>query len=293
MVGQRGWRLWGWVGLFLLPSLLGMTIFTLIPILSSLGLTLFAWDLLTPPRFVGLDNFSQLAGDAAFWDALLHTLLFIAGYIPLVMALALGVALLLDRPLKGRALFRTAFFIPVVSAWVAVSLIWSWIFNPQFGLLNYLLGLIGIHGPAWLFDPNWAMPAVILTSAWKDIGFVMVMFLAGLQNIPTEYHEAAQIDGASPLQRFRMITLPLLSPTTFFALIISLINSFQVFDQVWIMTNGGPAGATSVLVEQIVRNAFSYSQMGYAATISWVLFLLVFGVTLVQMRMQQRWVTYD
>lgn len=293
MVGQKGWRHTMWVAIFLLPSLMGLLVFTFIPILSSLGLTLFEWDLLTPPRFVGLSNFERLSTDPTFWEALTHTLYFIAGYIPLVMALALGAAVLLNRRLPGITLFRTAFFIPVVSAWVAVALIWQWLLNPRYGLLNYMLSLVGIQGPAWLFDPNWAMPAIILTSVWKDIGFVMVMYLAGLQGIPAEYTEAASIDGASGWQRFRYITMPLLSPTTFFALIISLINSFQVFDQVWIMTGGGPAGATTVLVEQIVKNAFTYSNMGYASALSWVLFAIVFSVTLVQTRMQKRWLAYD
>ncbi|HUS17419.1 MAG TPA: sugar ABC transporter permease [Chloroflexia bacterium] len=293
MVGYRGWKHALWVAFFLLPSLGGLLLFTGIPILSSLGLTLYEWDLLTPPQFVGLDNFRKLATDPTFWESLTHTLFFIAGYIPLVMVLALGVALLLNRKLPGIAVFRTAFFIPVVSAWVAVALIWQWLLNPQYGIFNYLLSFVGIKGPAWLFDPQWAMPAIIMTSVWKDIGFVMVMYLAGLQGIPQEYRDAAAIDGASGWQRFRYITLPLLSPTTFFALTISLINSFQVFDQVWIMTGGGPAGATTVLVEQIVKNAFSYSNMGYASALSWVLFAIVFSVTLLQNRMQKRWVTYD
>ncbi len=293
MAGEKGLQRYIWIGFFLLPSLSGLALFTLLPILASLGLTLYEWALLTPPRFVGLGNFQRLIGDHNFWATLAHTLYFIVGYIPLVMVIALGVAVLLNQKLRGVVLFRTAFFIPVVSAWVAVALLWKWIFNPKFGIVNYLLGLVGIQGPAWLFDPQWAMPAIIITSVWKDIGFVMVMFLAGLQGIPAEYYEAAAIDGASGWQRFRHITLPLLSPTTFFALIISLINSFQVFDQVWIMTGGGPAGATSVLVEQIVKNAFNYSRMGYAATLSWVLFLLVFTVTALQMRLQKRWVIYD
>ena len=292
MVGQRGLRYYGWVGFFLLPSLLGLTMFTLIPILASLGLTLFDWDLLTPPQFVGLANFDHLLHDTTFWESLGHTLTFIVGYIPLVMILALGIAVLLDRKLHGRAFFRMAFFIPVVSAWVAVALIWKWIFNPQYGILNYLLGLLGIHGPAWLFDVHWAMPAIILTSVWKDTGFVMVMYLGALQNIPGDYYEAAALDGASAWQRFRYVTLPLLSPATFFALTISLISSFQVFDQVWIMTGGGPAGATTVLVQQVVQNAFSYSRMGYASALSWTLFLLVFGVTAIQLYGQKRWVHY-
>lgn len=292
MAGEKGLRKLFWVSFFLAPSLLGLFLFTATPILASLGLTLFEWDLLTPAEFVGLDNFRRLLQDDTFWKALGNTLYFIGGYIPLVMVLALGVAVVLNQKLRGLVLFRTAFFIPVVSAWVAVALLWKWIFNPRMGLLNYLLSLLGINGPAWLLDPTWAMPAIIITSVWKDIGFIMIMFLAGLQGIPEEYYEAAEIDGASGWQRLRYITLPLLSPTAFFALIISLINSFQVFDQVWIMTEGGPAGATTVLVERIVKNAFSYNRMGYAAAISWVLFLLVFSATALQMKLQKRWVHY-
>ncbi len=293
MAGEKGLRKFFWVILFLFPSLVGLVLFVLGPILASLGLTLFEWDLLRPPEYVGLANYQRLLSDKSFWAAFGHTLYFIVGYLPLVMAISLGLAVVLNQKIVGVKLVRTAVFVPVVSAWVAVALLWSWIFNPKFGLLNHLLGLVGIQGPGWLFDPDWAMPAIIITSVWKDIGFLMVMFLAGLQGIPLEYYEAAEIDGAGKGQLFFRITLPLLSPTVFFALIISLINSFQVFDQVWIMTGGGPAGATSVIVEQIVKHAFSYGQMGYAATISWVLFLLVFVVTVVQMRLQRRWVTYD
>jgi multiple sugar transport system permease protein len=292
MVIRKELRHYGWVLFFLAPSLMGLIIFTLLPILASLGLTFTEWDLITSPKFVGFSNFIRLAGDAKFWRALGHTLQFIIGYIPLVMVAALSVALLLNQKLIGRKPLRTAFFIPVVSAWVAVALLWMWIFNPKFGLLNYLLALIGISGPAWLYDPAWAMPAIILTSVWKDTGFFMIMFLAGLQNIPEIYYEAAKIDGAGSVARFFRITLPLLTPTAFFAMIIALINSFQVFDQIWIMTQGGPAGSTTVVVEQIVRNAFNYSRMGYAATVSWALFLLVLITTLVQMWAQKRWVNY-
>jgi multiple sugar transport system permease protein len=293
MVGDRGWRKAVVVLLFLLPSLAGLLLFSIFPILASLVLTLFEWNLLRPPRFVGLANFQALAVDDGFGQALLHTLGFIGGYLPLAVAAGLGLALALDRPLPGRAIFRVALFAPVVSAWVAVALVWKWIFNPIYGLLNYLLGLVGIGGPQWLFDPAWAMPAVVLTSVWKDMGFLMVMFLAGLQGIPREYYEAASTDGASAVRRFWHITLPLLTPTLFFAVVISLINSFQVFDQVWVMTGGGPAGATSVLVEQIVKSAFNFGKMGYAAALSWVLFALVFAVTAVQLAVQRRWVIYD
>ena len=284
-----------WVGFFLFPSLAGLLVFLIIPMLSSLVLTFYEWDPLIPTRFIflGLENYQTLIKDTDFWDALRHTLFFIVGYIPLVLVSGLGVALLMNQKLIGRTFFRGAFFMPVISAWVAVALMWTWIFNPKFGIINYLLGLIGITGPAWLYDPNWAMPAIILTSVWKDTGFIMILFLSSLQSIPNEYYEAAALDGANNWAKFRYITLPLLSPTVFFTLIISLINSFQVFDQVWIMTEGGPAGATTVLVQQIVNNSFRYGRMGYAATLSWVLFLIVFAVTIFQTRMQKNWVTYE
>ena len=284
-----------WAAFFLFPSLAGLLIFMIIPMISSLALTFYEWDPLIPTRFhfLGLQNYLTLIKDANFWAALRHTLLYIVGYIPLVMVSGLAIAVLMNQKLVGRTFFRGAFFMPVISAWVAVALMWTWIFNPKFGIVNYFLGLLGISGPAWLYDPNWAMPAIILTSVWKDIGFVMILFLTGLQNIPREYYEAASIDGAGAWPQFRKITLPLLSPTAFFALIISLINSFQVFDQVWVMTQGGPAGATTVLVQQIVNNAFRYGRMGYAATMSWVLFLIVFLVTIFQTRMQKNWVNYD
>jgi multiple sugar transport system permease protein len=288
MVGDRGIRQFGWVALFIAPGLSGLLLFTIGPIVASLVLTLFEWDLLTSPNFVGLANFRRLRDDPDFWESLVHTLTFIVGYVPLVMVLALLLALTLNARLPGIAVVRTAFFIPVVSSWVAVALLWSWLFNPKYGLVNYLLGQVGIAGPGWLFDRSWAMPAIILTSVWKDLGFVMVLFLAGLQAIPGDYYEAASLDGAGGFERLRSITLPLLAPTTFFVAVISIINSFQVFDQVWVMTEGGPAGATSVLVERVVKHAFSYGEMGYAATISWALFALVFVVTLIQLRLQRR-----
>ena len=288
MAGTRRLHQIGWLALFLLPGLSGLLLFTLLPILASLLLTLFQWDLLTPPRFIGLGNYARLLGDREFWAALGHTLSFIAGYLPLVMLLGLGVALALNAPLRGLGLIRTVFFLPVVSSWVAVALLWSWLFNPRYGLINYLLGLAGLPQPGWLFDPAWAMPAIVLTSVWKDLGFVVVLVLAGLQAIPQDYYEAASLDGAGRWAQLRAITLPLLAPTTFFVTIISLINSFQVFDQVWVMTQGGPAGATTVLVERVVRHAFSSGEMGYAATLSWAIFALVFAVTLVQLRLQRR-----
>ncbi|MCL6528374.1 MAG: sugar ABC transporter permease [Thermaceae bacterium] len=285
---ERGLRRTLTLTLFLGPSLLGMALFVMGPILASLGLAFAHWDLLTPPQFVGLANFRALWADPEFWRALHHTLTFLLGYIPLAMGAGFLIALALNARIPGQGLFRALYFLPVVTAWVAVALVWKWLLNPGYGLVNHLLSLVGLQGPAWLFDPNWAMPAVILTSVWKDTGFVMAILLAGLQNIPREYYEAAAIDGAGGVDRLRHITLPLLAPALYFSLTISLINSFQVFDQVYVMTGGGPAGATTVLVERIVKNAFSYSQMGYAAAMSWFLFALIFLTSWLLTRLQRR-----
>lgn len=293
MAGNRGLRKWGWVIFFLAPSLAGLLVFVLGPILYSLRLTLYDWNLLTAAKFVGFDNFVELYHDSQFWLAFRHTLVFIGFYIPAVLILALGLAMLLNQPLKGVAFFRAASFVPVVSSWVVVALIWKWIFNPKYGLLNYFLAQIGIHGPNWLFDPNTSLYAVIIASVWKDVGFVGVMFLAGLQGISDTYYEAAKIDGARRWQQTRYITLPLLTPTTFFALIISLINSFQVFEQVWLMPERFAQTGENVVVVEIVNNAFRYNRMGYAATMSWVLFAVIFAITLVQLGFQKRWVHYD
>ncbi|MGH2551666.1 MAG: carbohydrate ABC transporter permease, partial [Thermomicrobiales bacterium] len=284
MVGDAGWKRTGWIALFVAPSMIGMFLFVIGPIFASLVLTFFEWDLLTDPRFIGLDNYRRLIHDDQVWAALRHTLYFIAGYVPSVMVLSLLLAIALNAKLKGLSALRTAFFLPVVSSWVAVALLWSWLFNPRYGLINYGLDQIGIEGPKWLFDKDWAMPAIIITSVWKDLGFVMVLFLAGLQAIPGDVYEASSLDGAGPITQLRSITLPLLAPTIFFVSIISIINSFQVFPQVWVMTEGGPAGATTVIVERVVKHAFSYGEMGYAATISWVLFVLVFAVRVVQLQ---------
>ncbi|MBI9103025.1 MAG: sugar ABC transporter permease [Spirochaetales bacterium] len=270
----------------------GLIIFTFIPMTSSFVLSFFRWNLLSPPQFKGVANYLELLKNPIFWSSLKHTLYFICGYIPVVLLTGFIAAVFMNQKIKGLAFFRAAFFIPVISSWVSISLLWMWILNPKFGLVNFLLALVGIDGPAWLFDPAWAMPAVIATSVWKDTGYIMIILLGGLQDISPVYYEAASIDGANFRAKLTKITLPLLTPTIFFALIISLINSFQVFEQVWVMTGGGPAGSTSVLVEQIYKNAASYNRMGYASALSWVLFLFVFIVTRVQFRLQKRWVHY-
>ncbi|WP_439599709.1 carbohydrate ABC transporter permease [Devosia sp.] len=276
------------LAVLLLPSLAGMVVFLMAPVLSSLVLSFSQWDLIGEIHWVGIDNYLTALADPAVLGALRNTLTFILGYLPSVVIIALGLALLLNRRIRGRVVFRAIYFVPVVTSWVAVSLIWKWLLNPQYGLINFALGAIGIKGPGWLFDPAWAMTGVILTSVWKDIGFVTVIYLAGLQDIPEPLYEAAALDGARPWQRFWAITFPMLAPTTFFVTTISLISSFQVFDQVWIMTQGGPAGATSVMVELIYKNAFSYYKMGYASAISWVLFALIFAVTIAQNLLQKK-----
>lgn len=286
---ERGFKRSATLGLFLGPAVIGAAIFLIGPILASLVLAFSHWDLLTPATFAGLSNFRTMLNDPEFWAALRHTLTFIVGYVPPVMVLGFLLAVALNSRIPGRGLLRAVYFLPVVTSWVAVGLVWKWLLNPEYGLINSMLAHLGLQGPAWLFDPTFAMAAVILTSLWKDVGFVMTILIAGLQSIPPEYREAAAIDGASPVQVQRYLTLPLLMPAIFFALTISLINSFQVFDQVYVMTAGGPAGSTTVLIQQIVKNAFSYSQMGYASAMSWVLFILVFATSFVISRLRGRW----
>jgi len=278
---------------FLTPSIIFLFLFQLLPIAYSLILSFSKWNIRAPAEFVGIDNYIELFQDKQFWSSVMHTFQYILMYVPLVIVGGMILALLLSKKIRCQTFFKTSFFIPVISSWVAVSLIWKGLFNPKFGYINQILSWIGIQGPAWLYDPKWAMPVIVFTSVWKDIGFIMVILLGGLNNIPNHLYEASLIDGATPWKQFWKITLPLLTPTLFFALMITLINSFQIFDQVWIMTNGGPAGATSVIVEQIYRNAFSYSRMGYAAAMSWVLFGLIFTISFFQNKYQKKWVFYS
>lgn len=282
----------GWVALFLLPSALPLALFTLLPMATSFWVSLHDWNLISDMRWVGLGNYRELIGDTRTRDALLHTSQYIVGYLPLVYVGGLVLALGLNRAVRGRDTLRTAYFLPVVTSWVVVALVWQWLLNPSNGLVNSLLGVIGVDGPGWWTDPAWAMPSVIIASAWKDLGFVMVILLAGLQAVPQEILDAATVDGAGGWQRFRHITLPLLSPATFFVLVISLINGFQVFDQVQVMTGGGPAGASQVVVGHIYDLTFRYGQAGDASALSWLLFVLILVVTLVQVRGQRRWVHY-
>ncbi len=262
--------------------------------LAALIISFTDWDLLTPPAWAGFDNYRTLATDPLFRQVLSNTALYVLGTVPLQMALALAVALALNQRIPGQLFFRTAYFMPVVASTVAVALVWRWIFNYDFGLLNSFLYMIGIQDPPnWLGSTRWALVSVIIMSIWQQVGYSMVLFLAGLQGVPQQLYEAAKIDGAGPWARFLFITLPMLSATTFFVLVIGVINSFQVFDQAFIMTQGGPANATNTIVYNIYQNAFQFFNMGYASAMAWVLFAIIFAVTIVQFRMQRRWVNYD
>lgn len=295
MAGYSKWRNSGWVLFFLAPSLIGLAIFIVFPIISSLWYAFNDWNLLSPPEFVGFANFQELFEDDGFWRALQYTLTFIIIYVPSVFMLGLGLAIFLNQKVRGMIAVRTATFLPVVASWVVVSLIWKWIFNPAYGLVNYGLGSVGIEGPAWLFEPTTALYAIVITSIWKDVGYIALLYLGGLQSIGDSYYEAARIDGANRWNLLRHITLPLLTPTMFFVLITLLINYFQMFEQVWLMPMRDSAAdrQLEVVVTEVVKNAFSYNRMGYASAMSWVLFIFIFIITFVQLRLQNRWVHYE
>ena len=292
MIGASGWRKALIVLAFLGPSLVTLLAFSLGPMVGTAWVSLQEWNLIRDAEFIGIDNYRELWGDEDFRRALRNTLYYLVGYLPLVMGGGLGLAVLVNRRLKGVAIFRAMYFLPVVTSWVVVALLWRWLLNPSDGIVNWLLGRVGIDGPGWWTDRTWAMPSVILASAWKDLGFVMVILLAGLQAIDPTLYEAARIDGAGAWRQLRSVTIPMLTPSLFFVLVISLINGFQVFDQVWVMTDGGPAGASAVVVEQIVKNTFEYGRAGYAAAQSVVLFVIILAVTVAQLRVQKRWVFY-
>lgn len=289
---SRGWRYALTVAAFLLPSAVPLTMFVLVPMVSAAWISLHDWNLITPMQFVGIDNFAELLSDPRTGAVFSNTLYYIVGYLPLVYVGGLILALALNRALKGRSFWRGIYFLPVVTSWIAVAIVWRWLLNPNNGVVNTVLGWVGIDGPGWWTDPAWSMPSIILASAWKDLGFVMVILLAGLQAINADLYDAAKVDGAGAWARFRHVTLPMLSPSTFFVVVISLINGFQVFDQVYAMTGGGPAGSSQVVVQQIYDLTFRYGQAGEAAALSWMLFAVILAVTVVQIIGQRRWVHY-
>ncbi len=291
---------------FLLPSLVGFAVFSVLPMLVSLLVSLSSWDGLReltlfrdPAAFfrefgAGFENYANILSGGELWQVLGNTLTFVALYVPLMLLASFGVALILNRGRRGSGIFRVLYYVPVITSWVAGALIWKWALSPEYGIVNSILGLFGIDGPGWLQSSAWAMPGIVLASVWKDMGYFGLMLFSGLRGIDKGYHEAAQIDGAGRVKQFFRITLPLLTPTLFFVVIISMINSFQIFPQVMVMTpDGGPGGSTMVMVERIYTHAFRYYEMGYASALSWILFLIIFLFTFVQMKLQDRWVTYD
>lgn len=281
-----------WAFLMLLPNIVGFLMFLLLPVLATFVISFSGWNLTDSLQFNGIDNYKELFQDSVFLKVLGNTFYFTLISVPIGIMLSLLLAVFLNQKLALMRFYRAAFFIPVISSMVAVAVIWQWIYNPEFGLLNYALSWFGIDGPSWLTSTHWAMPAIIITSIWKSLGFNMLIFLAGLQSISESYYEAADIDGARWIAKFRHITLPLLSPTTFFVTVMSVINSFQVFDTVYLMTQGGPARTTSVLVFYIFQNAFQYFRMGYASAMAYVLFFIVLLVTFVQFWRQKKWSIY-
>jgi multiple sugar transport system permease protein len=279
--------------LFILPSLIGFLAFTAGPVIAAGVISLLDWNLFSPPRWAGVRNFARLGPDPTFWSALGNTAYFTFLSVPLTILVSLALALLLNQGVRRVAAFRSLLLLPYATITVAVAFVWIWLYIPHDGLVNAVLGVFGINGPAWLIDDNWAMPALVAMSVWKSFGFGMVVFLAGLQAIPQQLYEAARVDGSSAWQSFRSVTLPMLSPALFFVVVTSIIGSFQVFDQALIMTNGGPGTRTTTLVMYIYRTGFENYDQGYAAAQSLVLFAFIVVITAAQFLLQRRLVHYD
>jgi multiple sugar transport system permease protein len=278
--------------LFAAPFLIGFLLWIAYPMGYSIWLVFQNWDLLSRPTFAGLQNLADVAADEKFGIALANTAFYAFIGVPLHLMVAFLLAMALNVELRGRSFFRTAFYLPAITPLVASAVLWARIFNPEYGILNDFVGLFGVPPQKWLFIPALAKPAIIFMGFWS-VGPQMVIFLAGLQNVPVSLMEAASIDGAGALRRFTTITLPMMSPVILFNLVVGIINSFQIFAIVLIMTDGGPQNATLMAVLYIYRNAFQYFRMGYAATLAWILFLIIVGFTALQFWMARRWVYYE
>lgn len=275
------------------PWFIGLLLFTGGPVLASLVFSFTDWTGLTSLEWVGLDNFRTLLfEDDLFWTATWNTFYYSFGAVTLGTVGALIVAILLNQNLPGTALLRMIYYVPSIASGVAISILWIWLFNPQVGLVNYLLSLVGIEGPLWLASQDWALNALILKSTW-GIGANMIIILAGLQGIPISLYEAARMDGANLWHEFRHVTIPMLSPVLFFVIVISTINSFQILTDVLVMTQGGPGTATFVYVYYIYQAAFQYLKMGYASALAWILFAIILVLTLLQLWGSRRWVYYE
>jgi len=275
------------------PWIIGFLIFIAGPIFASLFFSFCNYDVVTSPDWVGIQNYKRLFSDPLFWQSLKVTSYYSLVSVPLGIALSLIIAILLNQNIRGLAWFRTIYYMPSVISGVAVSLLWMWIFNPEFGILNFLLWkLFHIQGPAWLMSEEWVIPALIIMSLW-GIGGDIVIYLAGLQGIPTELYEAAEIDGANSFNKFLNITIPMMSPVLLFTLIMGILNSFQVFTQAYVMTGGGPHYASLFYVLYIYQNAFQFFSMGYASALSWILFLIMLALTALIFKSSPLWVYYE
>ena len=275
-------RIAGW--LFILPALLGTLIFIIIPVICSFGLSFTKWDLLNPAEFVGLANYQELFRDNLFYKILLNTVVFALATSILGVIIPLILATILNSKIRGSEFYKTAYFLPFITPMIVIGIVWEWIFDPNIGLLNHILRL-NIN---WLYDTHYAMIALIIVSVWKLIGYNMVIFLSGLSGISQSMFEAAKIDGATNFQTFKNVTVPLLSPTIFFVVIITAISSFQVFDLIYLMTEGGPLDSTNVLVYAIYKNAFEYFNIGKASAIAYVLFIIILILTLIQWNLRKK-----
>lgn len=281
-----------WFYALISPWIIGFLVFTLGPMIASAIFSLTQWDLLTPAQWVGLANFAEMVVDPLFWNALRVTIVYALGSVSLTIVVAMLVALLLNRNIRGQQFFRVIYYLPFVVSGVAVAWMWRIMYNPEFGVVNLVLDFFGIQGPRWLASSAWALPSLIIMSVW-GFGGNMVIFLAGLQGIPQHLYEAADIDGATGAAKFWHITLPLMTPAIFFALTTGLIGALQAFTTVYVMTSGGPGNATMVYGLYLYNNAFKFFKMGYASALAWVLFAIILIVTLLQFKLARQWVFYE
>jgi multiple sugar transport system permease protein len=277
---------------FLSPWLIGFVVFLAGPMAASLILSFTKYKIVQPPVWIGIDNYARMIGDDLFYKSLRVTITYTALSVPLGIAVALGIALLLNQTRFMSGVFRTVFYLPSVISGVAVAIVFAWIFNHRFGILNYFLGLVGIEGPPWLSHPRYVLWAFVLMSLW-GIGTTAIIFLAALQGVPATLYEAAEIDGAGTRRKFFSITLPMISPSILFVLIMGVIGTFQTFTQAYIMTGGGPANATLFYILYLYKNAFNWFEMGYASALAWMLFAIILALTLIVLRSSNRWVYYE
>jgi multiple sugar transport system permease protein len=281
----------GW--LFVAPMVLGFLGLLIAPLITAFYMSLTDWPLLGEAKFIGIDNYRAIAADAAFWKVLGNTFYFAAGLVPLNIVLALLLALLLAKPMRGMGLFRTAIFVPVMTSLIVWSIVWKYMFATDSGFINQILALFGVVGPAWLYNAKLAMPAVIVTSVLKNLGLNMVLFIAALQQVPGHLYEAARIDGASRTTQFFRITVPMITPTIFLTVIMTVIGSMKVFGQIFVMTQGGPGGSTKVLVYYIWERAFKLFEFGYASALAYILFFIILVFTVIQWQLRKRWVFHE